>query len=292
MTKKTGFLGAALFVLTGSLIGASTAEAYIPSNRTIFNRTAKNSGKGAYAIEQEVQFRSLAEPVTLRERWIVDNGETMRLYVSSPKSSPQAYKFDVLYRENKRTAPDGAGSLRTTGVGPEFIESFQHYRSGRGLMEALVRSKIVPGSFLRERPRVTSAKDIKHQADPLVRLGRSGGVVTWIFGEPSPAEGTRLNPAAWIEQDAFLLRKLRFPSQAEVTADKYVGSAGALQMPRERTINWENNTVVIRTISVKPLAAGATTAQLLAPTSVTPADAKSAKLPDQPQVKEFYSRFR
>lgn len=276
---------------TVAALTASHAEAYIPSSRTISSRLAKNSGKGAFVIEQEVQFRSLAEPITLRERWTVENGETMRLSVFAPKSSKDAAKFEALYREGKRTAPDLIGSLKTTNVGGEFIESFQHFRSGKGFLDALVRSRIVPGSFLRERPRPTKADKVVHQPEPYVRLGRTGGVVAWVFGEPSPIESSKLNAQVWIGQDEFLLRRLRFPSQAEMTATNFISSPGSLVFPKERTVTWDNNTVVIRVLSVKPAPAGSA-AQALAANSLTAADAKSAKLPEQPQVKEFYSRFR
>lgn len=286
-----GLLASALALSATVTFTASPAEAYIPSSRVISGRLAKNNGKGAYVIEQEVQFRSLAEPLTLRERWIVENGEAMRLYVSTPKAATTPAKFDILYRDGKRTAPDLQGSLKTTHVGPEFIESFQHFRSGRGFLESLVRARILPGSFLRDRPRITSEKNIKYQPEALVRLGRTGGVVTWVFGEPTPVDSAKLSPEAWIEQDDFLLRKLRFPSQAEVTAENFEIAPGNLRFPRERTVAWGENTVAIRLISLKPLAT-ASANQLLAPSALTPADAKGARLPELPQVKEFYSRFR
>lgn len=267
------------------------AQAYIPNSRTIFSRVARNNGKGLYVIEQEVQFRSPAEPVTLRERWIVGNGETMRLTVTAPKSAAESYRFDAVYREGKRVAPDLQGSLRTSHVSPEFIESYQHFRSGRGVMEALVRSRVLPTSFLKERPRITAIDKYKYQPEPLVRLGRVDGVVSWAFGEPTPADHSKLLPGAWIEQDAFVLRKLRFPSQAEMNAEKHATFAGAIRLPRERTVAWDNNTVVIHVLSVKPLSDGQGT-QLLNPSSLTQTEARAARLPEQPSVKEFYSRFR
>jgi hypothetical protein len=279
-------------VLSCLFLGA--AYAYLPRAHTICARTAKNSGKGLFAIEQEVQFRSLAEPITLRERWIVENGENMRLFVSSPKSAKEAFKYDIVYHDGKKVAPDASGTLQTTGVSPEFIEGFEHYRSGRGLMDALVHSRILPSAFLRPAPRPTTVASLatyKHFPEPYVRLGRSGGMVAWIFGEPSPMEGARLNPEAWIEQDAFVLQKLRFPSQAEVVADKF-SSSGNLRLPRERTVTWNNNTVVIHVMSVKPVAVSANINKLLSNASLTTEDARADRLPDQIVVKEFYSRFR
>ena len=267
------------------------ASAYIPRSHTIFARTAKNGGKGFYAIEQEVQFRSMAEPVTLRERWIVENGENMRLYVMSPKSSKDVYKYDVLYRDGKKTFPDLAGSIQSIPNGLEFIECFEHFRSGRGLMDALIRAKVLPPAILHSAVHITNVASIKHQPEAYVRLGRSGGVVSWIFGEPTPIEGTRLFPEVWISQDSFTLEKIRFPSQAEMTAEKF-SSSGPLHLPRERTISWNNNSVVIRVTSMRPITANANIGKILAPASMSLNELRADRLPDQPAIREFYSRFR
>lgn len=279
--------------LSSFFVLEAPAQAYIPRSQTIFSRTARNSGKGVYLIEQEVSFRSLAEPVTLRERWIIENGETMRLTVYAPKGSKEAARLDVLYRGGKKTFPDGGGTLQVTNLGPEFIEGFEHFRSGRGLMEALVRSHILPPASLRGVGRPTAANIATYRPlpEPFVRLGRSGGAISWIFGEPSPADGSRLNPEAWVQQDAFVLQKLRFPSQSEVVSERFAGAPGNLRLPRERTVSWNNNVAVIRVLSIKTMPA-ASAGKALAPGSITTADARAYHLPDVPAVKDFYARFR
>jgi hypothetical protein len=285
-------------------IYAEPIRAALPLSRTIAGRLAKNSGKGTYSIEQDVQFRSTAELVTLRERWIVENGENMRLIVThqgaqqkaQQKAPSDSARFDIVYREGKRTAPDLRGNLRTTALSSEFVEVFSHARSGRGFLEAFVRSGIVPPSFLKERPRF-AANSTRYLPEPLVRLGRTGGVVNYVFGEPTPADAKKTNPGVWIEQDAFLLRRLRFPSEAELSSQDFFAPlnnsspAGGLRLPRERKITWDNSSVVIRLVSVDSIDP-ASAANLLSPASLTPNDARAARLPDLAQVKEFYSRFR
>lgn len=283
------------FVATSAFVAAtlitSSSLAFLPSSRTIVSRTVKNHGKGLYAIEQEVQIRTALDPIVLRERWIVENGENLRLTVSAPKGAAEAARYDVVYREGKKTSPDLKGGLSTTRLPAEFLESFSHARSGKGLLDAFVRSGVVPGSFLKERPRTVKAGNFTYFPEPLVRLGRSSGVVAWAIGEATPVNGSKQKPGAWIEQDAFLLRRLRFPSEAEMFADKHSTYAGALKLPRERTITWGTNSAVIRVISAKPVNP-AQAGSFLLPSSITQAEAKAARLPDQPQVREFYSRFR
>lgn len=270
----------------GTFIFGSFAEAYIPHSQTIVGRLIKNSGRGSYVIEQEVQFRTAGDPITLRERWVVENGETMRLFVSGPQTSKTAepIRFEATYNSGKRTAPDlsqPAAPLRATAVPSEFAEGLFHSRSSGGFISALYRSRIVPPGTFKERPRFAKAELAKYPPEPLVRLGRSGGVVTWIFGDPTPMRSNHLSPAAWIEQDAFQLRRVRFPTEAEIAADKFTTYPNNLRFPRERVVTWGNNSVLIRVLSVKSGSA--------------PAADKASRgtyLPDLAQVKEFYSRFR
>lgn len=273
------------FCLAHILVGFE-ASAYIPHSQTIVGRLVKNSGRGSYVIEQEVQFRTAGDPITLRERWIVENGETMRLLVSGPQTSKTAepIRYEAVYSAGKRTAPDLSQAtfpMRATSLPAEFAEGLFHARSSGGFFSALYRSRIVPPGTFRERPRFAKADLAKYPPEPLVRLGRTGGVVTWIFGNPTPTRASQLSSAAWIEQDAFQLRRVRFPSEAEIAADKFTSYSNNLRLPRERTITWANNSVLIRVLSVKSGSA--------------PANEKNARgtyLPDLAQVKEFYSRFR
>jgi hypothetical protein len=267
---RTRFAGATIIAILASLTStvSSVSQASVPSDKTIFSRLARHSGKGAYVIEQEVQFRSLSEPVILRERWVVNGGEVLRVSANSPKSATEQYRFEAVYRDGKRTLSDGKGGTRAATLSQEFIEPYSHYRTGRSFVEALVFSRILPTSALKEKTKPP-------------RLGRSNGVITWIFGEPTPVDAGKLNPSAWVEQDAFVMRRLRFPSQAEVSFDNPSSYANGLRLARDRTVTWENNTVTIRVLSVKPTSEPSSTSSLAA-----------AKLPDAGPVKEFYSRFR
>lgn len=270
-------------LLAFSPLAPTTADAFIPSSLAIFTRLARGGGKGAYSIEQEVQFRTEADPIVLRERWIVENGDVMRLSVSGLKGSQDNWRFDALYRDGKRTWTEGS-QARSAPQSVEFIEPLLHFRSGASLLGWLARLRIVPPGL--GQVRRFNRKTAPYVAEPGVRLARSGGVVTWAFGEPSPPTGALL-PGLWIDQDAFQFRRLRFPSQAEVQADRHASFAGGLRLPRERTVTWDNNSVTIRVLTVKSLPEGAAAESLLAAPSGT-----AGRLPDAAQVREFYSRFR
>lgn len=280
-----------LIVFICAISLATEGQGYIPRSQTIASRLAQTHGKGAYTIEQDVQFRIGAETIVLRERWTILDSDSMRVTVSLPssgKSTGENVHFEALYESNKRILTNPAnGEITTAALSPEFIEPFFHARGGRSFLNMLVRSKIVPPSFISERPKVQKIEQVTHTPEPLVRLGRTSGVVTWIFGEPSRTDGPA-SPAAWIEQDAFLLRRLRFPSEAEVFADKYSTYARELQLPRERSLNWKGGSANIRLVSVRSIPNNQAANALNSKT--TPL--KPGRLPDYPQIKEFYTRFR
>ena len=295
LTPLLKFLPIALFV-AASLFMTATAHCYLPNSRTIAGRVAKNDGKGIYAIEQDVYFRTTTDGMTLHERWIVESGENMRLTVTSPAASAQNIRYDVVYRDGKRTLPDLRGAAKTTALTNEFTEWMFHSRTQKSFFDALIHAGIVPNWFPKERPRaIVNANTLPNAkflpgAEPLVRLGRTAGVVAYVFGEPTPSDAEKSLAGAWIEQDAFVVRKLRFPTEAEVTASRHSIQAGGLRFPRDRVISWNGHAAEVRLVSAK-LVTAQSTAALLNPAAIAN-EAKSARLPADDQVREFYSRFR
>jgi len=280
----------ALFVLS-----PLTSPASIPQSQTIAARVARGHGKNAYIIDQDVQFRTNAEPLVLRERWLVENGDRMRLTVTPSQTGgtkgAEPIRFEALYLDGRRIYTDFVSSgVKSGAFSAEFIESAFHTRSGKGFLTSLVRARIVPQGFLREKaPKITKLEQIKRASEPMVRLGRDAGVVAWIFGDPSQAEG-RLNPQAWIEQDSFTLKRLRFPTESEVAADRVSTYPNGLKFPRERTVAWGDNSVTIRVVAVRAAASSSLDRSFDAKSFSTAA--KPARLPELAQVREFYSRFR
>ncbi len=287
-----------LLSFAAAALAADIASAYVPSTRTILNRLARGSGKGLYQIEQEVQFRTDAEPIVLRERWVVGNGDSMFLSVSGAKGSTEGWKLEVGYKDGRRFFVDDSGAAKSGPQSPEFIEPYLHFRSGKSVLEALIRQRVLPPNLASMQKRVKSNNGVSHQHETFVRLARSGGAVTYAFGTPAPVNAAKPPPGFWVDQDAFQFRKLRFPSAAEVEADKHFFAAGGLRVPRDRTVSWDNNTASIRIISVKSASSGQQTQKLLSGAGAINASGKTGgkpsapKLPESQQVREFYQRFR
>lgn len=302
-------LGTLFVFFLSAFIFAEATLASIPSSRTIVSRLARNSGRGVYVVDQEVRF-SGPEGLVLRERWLVQNAESMRLTVQGEKSGE--YRYDALYRDGRRTSTTPAllfssdpaktepgRDPRTLNVGADFFEPYLYFRSSAKYIEYFIRSKILPPSAAGGRARITNINTYKPTPEVGVRLGRTAGTVAWVFGEPTPVDGKTAFPGAWIEQDAFILRKIRLASQAEMSLSEHAAAGGGLKLARERTIVWRSNdpsvleprAATIKVISVKNLPEKSLAPQFL-PTSISASELKSARLPDAAVAREFYSRFR
>ena len=279
-------------------IGNCKAEAAIPSTRTILGRLARQSGQGSFIIEQEVRLNTGREPLILKERWLVENGDNMRLVVTGLKAAD--WRWDAIYRDGKRIASNafegGSRDLKISDASKEFLEPYLHHRSAAKYIDLLILNKMLPAAAAKERPRVTVSQGKVH-TEIGVRLARSGGVITWAFGEPTPIGAAREFPGAWVEQDAFHLRKMRLASQVEMTLQNHKRFPGGIHLPQERTITWPNPqdpqaapmSASIRLLTVRSQAEGRVTSSLQ-PNSIGTGELKAAKLPDE--ARDFYLRFR
>ena len=255
--------------------------AAIPRANMILARTSENAGSGIYQIEQEVQFPNGQDVLVLRETWLIENEGSMKVLVTGVKELKDQVAFMI--QINGGTRSQGSSNRR---VSEDFIERYFHMRSKEALAQAMAQLKLVPSHVLaRKAPK--NLKDAEYQPESFVRLSRSGGVINYAFGSPSLPEKDSVG--FWIEQDQFVIRKFRLPSQVEVVADRYSSYSRSLQFPRTRTVRWGPNQVTIQTISVsgKGKDAWSSFGQKF-PT-------KMEALNNQPAaalVEEFYKRFR
>lgn len=285
-------------LLASLLLTGATANAAIPSSKTIVSRMAKNNGRGVYVIEQEIQFLNAAEGSNLiKERWIIQNAEVMRLIATG-----SGIRWDALYRDGRRLASvNDAASAETKAfnISHEFLEPFLYIRSSAKFFDYFIKNKILPPSAAKPTARIANIGTYKPVSEAAVRLGREGGAIAWVFGEPTPVGSAIQYPGAWIEQDAFLLRKIRLPQQTEMTMSAHAPAGSGFKLPRERTITWRPSdksidavwSATVKVLSAKSFAEGSLAPQLQGG-SITPAEAKMAHLPNDPVVKDFYARFR
>lgn len=279
-----------LFVIT-VLCGPSFALAYILPTRTILQKTSENAGSGIYAIEQEVQFSNGEEMVAVKETWLIDSDRTMRLTVTGGKDLQNSFKLQYLYNGGQKWSM--TNNNRTSSKVPDdFLEKFLNFRSPEIFANTLAHLKMLPAGAFQKKPAGRTGADFKNEPESWVRYSRTGGVVNYALGMATPVDQELNYPGIWIEQDQFVVRKLRLPTQVEMSANNYNQFARGLSYPRARTIRWGNNTVTIRLISAS--ARPQTAVNLFQPSSL---DSNLKwdginSLPAKDVITEFYTRFR
>lgn len=280
--------------LLWNLASLSVAQAKAPRAAYIVGKVAGNAGNGTYSIEQDVQFTTANSTLTLKEQWLVSKDGQMRVTVKPSRESTDQVKLQFLYNGGQKTSLTQRG--KTNGkLSEEFVEKFFHTRSRDILFNAFSNLRILPSSYLAHSPRRTS-KEYIYPAEPWVRLSRTAGVITYAFGEPSTSEADN-KPMAWIEQDVFHLRKLRFPSGTIMTADNYGTYSRELAFPKIRQIIWgdrENpKSVTMQVTKIVGLATVKNDKRLQSAGLEFNSQVGGLTDPEmQSLVEEFYQRFR
>jgi hypothetical protein len=279
-----------LFSLFLSLTLPQLSQAYIMPSKVILQKTVENAGGGTYSIEQEVQFTSGTESIALKETWLIENDRTMRVTVAGTRDLQSQIRMQFIYSGGQRYEISD-GSRRSKKLNEEFLEKYLNFRSVDQFAAALINIKLVPSNVLSRKSSERSAADFKYIPEPYIRFSRTGGSVAYAFGEPTPAESESSNPGVWIEQDQFVIRKIKLPSLVEMTADNYSQFAKGLNYPRQRTIRWGNNTATVRLISITSKASNNALFQASALDTPTKLDGLKNLLSKE-SILEFYSRFR
>lgn len=265
-----------LFCLFFSLL----SFAYIPPLKMILERTSENAGNGIYSIETEVVFTDGTHEASVKESWLVENERSLRLTVIGLKEL-KGLRLTYLYENGLKWALKG--QKRESVTAPhEFLERWHHIRNADALNNFLVSSKIIP-EFKKDKQSRTVYEE------SLVHLGRTAGVVNYAIGETSK---DALLPKLWIEQDFFVVRKLRLPSQVDLEFENYKSYSKGLTYPKHKWVRWGQNKVSINTLSVVPK-----TGNLAAQFNPKSLDTnnQSEVLYNNPLknlLEEFYTRFR
>lgn len=247
-----------------------TAFAYIPPTRMILQRTTDNSGDGAYQIEKEVNFNNPEIPV-FKETWQLESERLLRLTVT-PVGMPSA-KLTILYAGGQKHVQYGT-QKETTRIPFENAERIFHFRTPDNFIQYLNNIGVL----------TTTAGNLD-----LAKLSRSQGVVNYGLGKQTEAGSSSLAPYLWIEQDRFVVRKVRFESGAELTADLFQTYAKGLYHPSLINVDWADQKVRITTNSV---VLKKFTPQTFQSNQLEDSQNFNTSFSKWSQVLEFYKRFR
>jgi hypothetical protein len=276
------------------LFAAISAHAYIPPYWMIMSRTADNHGKSSYLINQDIVFSHGDEALVVNERWTILNENSMRVEVTGKQQLRDKIRITYIYHNNKRYFLDETGARKSEKIPADFFEPYFHFRLSKNIKPLLVSQNIAPAVSLKSEPHRYSAKNPTPTLEPYVRLARSGGVVTYAIGNPTPVSSETASPGLWIEQDQFVIRKIRLPSALEVVAQNYTSYSQGLWLPQVRHVSWGNQTAQVQLVGVNSISQGPKLKSSLEPSALT--DTKEPVQPSQwPEdtiIREFYTRMR
>jgi hypothetical protein len=278
------------FLILMVFLVSAQASAYLIGSKLVFDRVSTQHGKGAYTIEQEVTFHEGADTFQVRENWLVGDGGNMRVYVTG-----NGIKIFRLLKKKRIFWIDG-GSERADNESVDYFMSPLLTRSPNELKREFVRWGVLPEEALRDRPVVRDLKQINNETENFVRLARVAGTTCYAYGQPEPvvSQGPLL-PGVWIEQDAFVMRKLRSPSGAEFVGNDYAPYSKNLWYPRNQLISFDNHTISIRVLSVNSVELTNDRKGQLEPSWIRGHSDANAIWPKNNLVgviQEFYKRFR
>ncbi len=272
-----------------SFLTPTIAFAYILPTRIILDKVSENAGSGIYAIEQEVTFQHADMPLTVKETWLIESDRSMRLTVTAPMENGQTFQLQNIYiNGQKNFMLDKSKKTEHTSV--EFLERYFNARNADSLANLLTQLKIIPSGAMQKKALPKNSIDIKHNPENWVRFGRSQGVVTYAFGVPTPTDKEEMYPGLWVEQDQFLIRKLRLPSQAEVTANDYSSFSKNLSYPKNRMVRWDKHSVEIKLLSAS--SRPQTSAKQISNLDMSTNWESLNNHPAKEMISEFYKRFR
>lgn len=291
MSKLNKFI---YVILLSAFIFPLSSQAYIPPYWMIMSRTSDNHGKGIYLVDQDVIFNHGAEIMVVNERWTVQNEGSFRLEVTGLRELQNKIRLTYVYQNNRRYFIDENGVRKAEKIPNDFFEPYFHFRVSKNIKPVLVAQKIAPAISLKSDPHRYSAQKPHQEPEPYVRLARVGGGISYAIGTPTPLSSAVLYPGIWVEQDQFVIRKLRLNSQLEIAANDYKDFSGGLLLPKERILRWQNRSAKINLKSAIGVSANPKIKTSLEATSLNFGDNPNLSLilPSDETIRYFYTNLR
>ena len=239
--------------LIGFLISIETLS-YIPSSDFILKEVIKNHGKGNYLIEQELIFSIEKTQKVVKETWYVNftkADQKLQLYLLAKTENAhleRLYIDNIVYQKN-----DGK-SLQRQKWPLEFIEPWFFTRSLKWLRGAILRHQMAGPSALNWNPTLlTSSQNKSKSSQPLssismpISLSRDQGRIMYTY------QKEKGNSGLWIEQDKFVIRKLKLQTGVQILAWDYNDYVRSLKFPKHRLLISDNTSISIRVLKVTNL---------------------------------------
>jgi hypothetical protein len=214
------------------LLFTQLVSAYIPPTRVIFQKMTENSGSGGYEIIKEVHFNH-PEAFPLKETWKIENERMFKVTIE-PLNSTNKEKMHILYVNGQRAVITNQ-KREVSKLSIEHAERLFHFRNVENLAAYFANLQVLSSA--------------SGNLD-LARLNRAQGVITYGLGKKTPEGSSSLLPYLWIEQDRFVIRKVRFENGTEVRTEAFQTYPRGLYHPQEINLKWGDKSARIKTVSV------------------------------------------
>ncbi len=260
--------------LVFAIVAPQTGWTYILPLDFVVKKTVSHSNKQIISIEQEVTFKSKAQPAEIKvsESWLIEGDKNLKVSANGLGKYKENIRFNSLINNKTKTQMIG-NNKTTTQRSDDFYLHLAFPRSTDRFLDDLKSMGILMQT----------------------RLSRADGYICISIGEASKDE--KVFPQIWIDQDQFLIRKIRLPSGTEVTLSNYVkinpDTDQEFWIAKKHIIKWGQEEVIVevKNISTKTTA----TLQSFFPKNLdTPSELSFSS--DQSGlaqiVEDFYSRFR
>lgn len=272
-----------------SLIPQPQAHGYILPSNVILEKLVENSGSGSYVLNQEVVFSNVTESLVVKESWAIENEHSFRLTATAIKDGLSLMKIHRVYKDGYQYQLVNSRP-ETQKISNNFFEHLFFARSADYLIQVLKMYEILPPNYTTPKVLQKSNTEFKYENESFLRFSRAGGTPAYAFGAVSTSDQEK-SSGLWIEQDAFVIKKIRLPSQVEIIAENYVEYSRGFKYPKGQMITWNNNTATVKTLSISAkshFSKSVMKTDGMEPTSFEGLQASSLK----DVVIDFYTRLR
>ncbi|AZZ38098.1 hypothetical protein CIK05_15250 [Bdellovibrio sp. qaytius] len=254
-----------LFVF--SLITTSTAWTFVLPLDFVVKKSVAKTGRTSISIDQEVTFKVGKDTLKTQENWLIEGDRNLKVSATGLEPFKENVKVNSLFNSKQKTQIIGKTKSQSP-VGHDFYQRLMFVRSSDSFMQ-----------YIRELG--ISEK---------TRLSKAEGRICIAIGDSS--QGDSKSPQIWIDQDDFLIRKIRMPSGTEINLSDYVKAGDDFWIAKTQTIKWAGATATIKVKSFSTKNA-ATITQFYPQNFEQPTELAFNEASSIAQVVEdFYKRFR
>jgi hypothetical protein len=252
--------------LTVFLTKVQCAYGYIPNLDFILNKTTSTTGRQILAIEQDVTFKIDTEEAVIQENWLIEGDKNLKLTARGQGLFKENLNLHYLYNAKNKTSVVAKNKI-TTPLTTDFFQKLLFIRSADAFKNHMKELSITNQ----------------------VRLSRADGRTAFALGDPS---GAKLTPQIWIDQDEFVIRKIRLPSETEIELSDISAISNDLYIAKTQVISWNNLQIKIKVKSVSTKT-GATLSNFYPQNLDTPSEISfTNKSVLTEAIDQFYKRFR